>query len=106
MADQRQNAGNIGDIIKHSLLPPLIEGFCSEQQSEWVYSETHAGFYDYPLSLLKDGEMWKGERAWSIGLVDRLAKFNQLGAYGRELAKSFEDNVYPGSLRIVDATIS
>jgi 23S rRNA A2030 N6-methylase RlmJ len=106
MADQRRNAGNIGDVIKHALLPQLALGFDSRQTATWTYCETHAGYYDYPLTLLKDGQCWKGERAWSIGVVQRSGRMNELGRYGTELARSFEAGVYPGSMRIIDSALA
>lgn len=92
-------------MIKHSILPALVEGFDTERSDEWMYCETHAGYYDYPLSLLMDGKTWKGERAWSIGLIQRLQSMNRLGAYGDELVNGFTNKVYPGSIRIIDAAI-
>lgn len=105
MADQRRNAGNIGDVIKHALLPQLAIGFDSRQAAAWTYCETHAGFYDYPLALLKDGECWKGERAWSIGVVQQSPRIDKLGGYGTELARSLETGVYPGSMRVIDSVL-
>ncbi len=105
MADQRRNAGNIGDVIKHALLPQLAIGFDSRQTTAWTYCETHAGFYDYPLSLLKDGDGWKGERAWSIGVVQQSRCMNELGGYGAELARSLDAGVYPGSIRVIESAL-
>ena len=106
MADQRRNAGNIGDVIKHSLLPQLVQAFDSCQEQPWTYCETHAGYYDYSLLLLKNEGRWKGERAWSVGVIENCEGMTRLGGYGAELAKSFEEGVYPGSMRIVASAVS
>jgi 23S rRNA A2030 N6-methylase RlmJ len=102
MADQKTNAGNIGDVVKHALLAEMVWSFGQAQNKEWIYCETHAGFYDYDLALLKDGQEWKGERAWSVGIVEQSGQILNLGRYGAELATSLKNNVYPGSIRIVD----
>lgn len=106
MADQRKNAGNIGDVVKHAILPELVSFFDKQQKANWVYCETHAGFYDYPLDLLhsKTGH-WSGERAWGIGLIQP-DHHQRLGLYGNQLGVSFHHRVYPGSICLVDAVAS
>ena len=99
MADQLRNAGNIGDVFQHSLLPVLVAGFDASQSGDWVYCETHAGYYDYPLSLLKDDTSWKGERAWSVGVLHRTNSIDLLADYGSQLADGITSGVYPGSLK-------
>ena len=101
MADQRKNAGNIGDVVKHSLLPPLVTAYGDSFAGDWTYCETHAGYYDYPLSMLKEGGAWKGERAWSVGVLEQSGQLHTLGEYGRELSDSLKEGVYPGSIRLI-----
>lgn len=101
MADQRRNAGNIGDVVKHAILPHFVLSHGASQESDWAYCETHAGFYDYSLDLLKDGASWKGERAWSVGILESSGQLDALGAYGKELQKGLKAGVYPGSIRVV-----
>lgn len=106
MADQRKNAGNIGDIVKHAILPELVSCFDKQQKANWVYCETHAGFYDYPLELLRTKEgNWSGERAWGIGLIQP-QHHHLLGLYGNQLAVNLRRDVYPGSICLVDAIAS
>jgi 23S rRNA A2030 N6-methylase RlmJ len=107
MSDQRKNAGNIGDVIKHAVLPELVAIFDQHQQTEWVYYETHAGYFDYPLDLLRTrrGGDWSGERAWGIGLI-RPQDHQTLGYYGQQLVLRLTQGVYPGSIALVDAVAS
>ena len=106
MADQRKNAGNIGDVIKHAILPALALIFDKSQNGAWLYCETHAGFYEYPLNLLHNADgNWSGERAWGIGLIHQ-QHYQRLGLYGRELQLCIPQDVYPGSIRLVDAVVS
>lgn len=106
MADQRKNAGNIGDVVKHSILPELVSLFDKHQQGKWIYCETHAGFYEYPLSLLRTAKGdWSGERAWGIGLIQS-HHYQSLGHYGQQLGVNVPRGFYPGSICLIDAVIS
>lgn len=106
MADQRKNAGNIGDVVKHSILPELVSLFDQHQQDKWIYCETHSGFYEYPLGLLRTvtGD-WSGERAWGIGLIEP-QHYQLLGLYGQKLGIDLPRGFYPGSICLIDAIIS
>lgn len=106
MPDQRKNAGNIGDVVKHAILPELVSLFDKQQKVEWVYCETHAGFYEYPLELLRTQKgNWSGERAWGIGLIQP-QHFQKLGLYGKQLGVNIPRGVYPGSISLVDSLAS
>lgn len=106
MTDQRKNAGNIGDVVKHSILPELVSFFDKQQKADWVYCETHAGFYNYPFALLQSKKgYWSGERAWGIGMIQP-DHHQMLGIYGNQLSVSLGSGVYPGSICLVDAVIS
>jgi 23S rRNA A2030 N6-methylase RlmJ len=97
MADQTKNAGNIGDVVKHAIVPAAAEVFGHEHPGGWVYAETHAGFYDY---LTPGG--WKGEQKRAVGVIEQSGRVAELGPYGRVLANCLATGVYPGSIRIVD----
>ncbi len=103
MTDQRKKAGNIGDVVKHAILPELIHLFDKEQESGWDYWETHSGFYNYPLALLRNqrGE-WSGERAWGVGLI-KPSDYPNLSFYGKQLGSCLAAGVYPGSICLVDS---
>jgi 23S rRNA A2030 N6-methylase RlmJ len=106
MPDQRKNAGNIGDVVKHAILPELVSLFDKLQQGQWVYCETHAGFYEYPLDLLRTEKgQWSGERAWGIGLIQP-QHYRMLGLYGKQLGVNIPRGFYPGSICLIDAVIS
>jgi 23S rRNA A2030 N6-methylase RlmJ len=87
--------------VKHSLLPPLITSYGDSLAGDWTYCETHAGYYVYPLSMLKNGGDWRGERAWSVGVLEQSGQLHTLGEYGRELSGSLKMGVYPGSIRLI-----
>lgn len=111
MPDQRRNAANIGDVIKHSLLPELVLDAARHCPDGAVhYVETHAGFYDYSEHLLRNQQgQWSGERAWSLGIVlDHLRSGGDLGAYGEHLRQMIDvfPFVYPGSLKLVGAILA
>ena len=94
MADQRKNAGNIGDVVKHAILPELVSIFDSDQAGEWIYCESHSGFYEYPIDLLRNTEGDRsGERALGIGLIQQ-EHYQRLGLYGRELNQSIRQAMY------------
>lgn len=61
MADQRRNAGNIGDVFKHSLLPVLVAGFDASQSGDWVYCETHAGYCSRLAGVQHAGRLGVGQ---------------------------------------------
>jgi len=101
MADQTKNAGNIGDIIKHAIVPAVAEVFGHGHPGGWVYAETHAGFYDYPTS-----GGWKGEQKRAVGVIEQSGRVAELGPYGRVLANCLTAGVYPGSIRVVDDSLA
>jgi 23S rRNA A2030 N6-methylase RlmJ len=81
MADQTKNAGNIGDVIKHAIVPAATEEFSRVHPGGWLYVETHAGFYHYPKP-----DAWKGEQKRSVGVIEQSGRVAELGPYGRVLA--------------------
>jgi 23S rRNA A2030 N6-methylase RlmJ len=106
MADQRRNAANIGDVIKHALLPEFVLDAATLRPDLPIhYIETHAGFYGYSEHLLKNKEgEWSGERAWSLGAVlEFLKQGGDLGDYGEVLRRATKvcPFMYPGSLKLV-----
>lgn len=111
MADQRKNAANIGDVIKHALLPELVlDAVTLRPDSPIHYIETHAGFYEYGEAFLKNkrGD-WSGERAWSLGTVLEFLKGGgNLGGYGEVLRRATKASpfIYPGSLKLVGEVLA
>lgn len=101
MADQTKNAGNIGDIVKHAIVPAMTEEFSLAHPAGWLYVETHAGFYDYPMP-----DDWKGEQKRAVGVLDKSGRVAELGPYGKVLAMCSTARVYPGSIRVVDEALA
>lgn len=97
MADQTKNAGNIGDVIKHAIVPAVATDFGRGHPGGWVYAESHAGFYDYPTP-----RRWKGEQKRAVGVIEQSGRMAELGPYGRVLASCLAAGVYPGSIRVVN----
>lgn len=101
MADQQKNAGNIGDVIKHALVPAVTNVFGRDHPKGWEYVETHAGYYDYPRPC-----EWKGEQKRAIGVVEQSGRAAELGPYGGVLASCSAAGVYPGSIRVIDDALA
>jgi 23S rRNA A2030 N6-methylase RlmJ len=110
MSNQKKHAGNIGDMIKHALLTELMIDFAESNPERPIrYLETHAGFYDYEEKALKKPKGgWKGQRAWSLGIVvQAIEEGRDLGRFGEILGKSIKADkfTYPGSLKLIDEVL-
>ncbi len=106
MSDQSKNAGNIGDIFKHSVLPELVLLWLrsNPEMSDPTYLETHAGSYRYPLHKLKkkNTDDWRGGRAWSLGVLAKAIQGGGFGVYGDALRSELDSGFYPGSMRLAE----
>lgn len=100
MADQKNNAGNLGDLIKHMLLVEIVKLY-SARAAEWTYFETHAGYYTYPVEQLRNqnGD-WSGERKWSLGVIAS-ADSKSICDFGQSVRAYVGSGFYPGSIRWV-----
>ena len=54
MPNQKLNASNVGDVIKHPPLQKVVEHHSYEKDAFW-YVETHTG---YPYYFLPDQGSW------------------------------------------------
>jgi 23S rRNA A2030 N6-methylase RlmJ len=100
MADQKSNAGNIGDLIKHMLLLQIVKLYGTSAK-RWTYFETHAGYYTYPVRQLRNQQDdWSGERQWSLGVIAD-ADPSTNSEFVRQVQKYLRSGTYPGSIRWV-----
>ncbi len=106
MSDQKNNAANIGDIIKHSLLCALVSRFNSQHLEGWEYLETHAGYLDYSRKdLQNENGDWHSDRKWSIGVLEHADEeaLKVLGGFGELIKKQLfgrgNEGKYPGSIK-------
>lgn len=94
MADQKSNAGNLGDLIKHMLLVEIVKLY-SARTAGWTYFETHAGYYTYPVEQLRNQEGdWSGERKWSLGVIAN-ADSKSIGDFGQSVQSYVRSGFYP-----------
>lgn len=105
MADQKSNAGNLGDLIKHMLLVEIVKLY-SARTAGWTYFETHAGYYTYPVEQLRNQEGdWSGERKWSLGVIAN-ADSKSIGDFGQSVQSYVRSGFYPGSIRWVEDSLA
>ena len=56
MPNQKKNAANEGDVMKHAPLHDVVKHHCNNKVDFW-YVETHAG---YPYYFLPSTGLWTG----------------------------------------------
>lgn len=102
MPDQREKAGNIGDVFKHALLPELVLTWLETQPADPAFVETHAGWWEHRLE-----RPLTGERAWSLALVEAgIRDAVYAGLWADVLRETLPQDRLPGSMQVVQRVLS